>query len=122
MRACFSCNAPIAVGTRMMQVARGRYDASAETPTYLGRADDSVGAEWHLDCRPADFIRTSTFPYACDQCGRSVADGDTILYAITGHLPDLEYFRPERRDRGLNWIVHEECSSDWLDRHPEALA
>lgn len=104
---CPSCHCDILPGQEILQIARGQYLRPAITPTYTFPLP--ILAEYHLDCYQGQTLEPQEQPYRCQFCRVPIRDGEQVLYATRGTMPDPGYIRPESRGYKLMLVAHEVC-------------
>lgn len=100
---CPVCSRTVRHGESVIQVDRGNWDGTGITPNYTDRL-----VAVHGSCVLRDGVRLNvTPPFTCTSCGRKIASGEELIYAVEGRQPDIGYIRAESRT--ILFVAHPFC-------------
>jgi hypothetical protein len=101
------CGGPLTPGEQVIQLTTGKYVLGYVTP-YL-TPDETHN--WHPGCFREFSVKEQSAPYSCANCNQRLENGDRVLYACRGAMPDRGYFRAESRGHIILYIAHVKCKS-----------
>ena len=100
------CGNALIPGEQIIQLASGDYMQGYITPSLV--PDDTHN--WHPGCFHEYPQDKQAAPYSCVRCNRQLVDGDRVLYACSGEMPNRGYIRAEKRGYFILYIAHIVCA------------